>query len=290
MAEQPPVSSAADAPPPASLHRALAAAINGAAGDAGSPNPHEAAIGKMRQAGVSKADQQRPTYDVGPLAGSPVEDMIRSGDTDVNHLPGITNADGSHSSIFSMTIPVDKNGNVWKGDYNKAPAYALVPSIANGKFLTPDGKIPPLADRDDKELTPAQRVAKRQQVGALEDAATKHYAQTRHQLGIFASSDAADKYATATHAYTPDGTDRKVFAPSYEADEHGEPVKKPSSKPSPLGAKAILGGESPDNGQSVMGEPPPPLSFDAGRQGTWDPNSPDLARLSAMLNGTAPSN
>ena len=39
-----------------------------------------------------------------------------------------------------------------------------------------------------------------------------------------------------------------------------------------------------------MAEPLPPLSFDAGQQGTRDPNSPDLARLSAMLNGTAPSN
>ena len=44
--------------------------------------------------------------------------------------------------FFPSLIPLDEHNNVWKGEYEEAPRYALVPSIAGGKFLTPDGKIP----------------------------------------------------------------------------------------------------------------------------------------------------
>jgi hypothetical protein len=127
--------------------------------------------------------------------------MIEKGNIDVNHRPSITNADGSHSSIYSVTVPINKNGSLWKGDYAKAPRYALVPSIAKGKFLTPDGKMPA---RGNKKAA-----------SALEDAAARYYDKTREHLGIFKSSDAADKYAGNTHAYMNDGTNKKVFAPSY---------------------------------------------------------------------------
>ena len=143
-----------------------------------------------------------PMYDIGPQKGRPVPGMITGGNVDVNHRPQIRNADGTVSSIFSMTIPVDTSGNPWKGDYEKAPAYALVPSIANGKFLTPDGKIP---NQKDKKA-----------IGQLEDAATAYYGKTKQHLGIFKTSEAADKYASATHAWVNDGSARQVFAPSYE--------------------------------------------------------------------------
>jgi soluble lytic murein transglycosylase-like protein len=133
-------------------------------------------------------------------AGDTVPGLVQTGNIDVNHRPSITNADGSHSSIFSMTIPINKDGSVWKGAYDAAPQYALVPSIANGKFLTPNGKIP--AKGDSKALS------------ALEDKATDYYNQTRQHLGIFSSPDAADQYASQTHAYMNDGSARKVYTPS----------------------------------------------------------------------------
>jgi hypothetical protein len=147
------------------------------------------------------ASPNSATFDAGPRAGKPIAGLVQRGNIDLNHRPGIKNADGTHSSIFSMTIPIDKDGSVWKGDYEKAPAYALVPSIANGKFLTPDGKKP--NERNKKQMS------------QLEDAATDYYAKTREHLGVFASSDAADKYAGSTHAYMPDGSAKKIYAPSY---------------------------------------------------------------------------
>lgn len=82
-----------------------------------------------------------------------------------------------------MTIPTGKG------------QWALVPSIVNGKFLTPDGKMP-------KGKAALQQ---------LEDAARKHYEKSGEHLGIFSSQQAADKYAEETHSYIPDGSDRKVY-------------------------------------------------------------------------------
>ena len=123
--------------------------------------------------------------------------MIRQGNIDVNHRPVIINDDGSHSTIFSFTVPINKDGSLWNGDYEKAPQYALVPSIAGGKFLTPDGKKPKESDRNALQK--------------LEDAAANHYQKTNEHLGIFSSEQAADKYATATHSYMPNGGKQKVF-------------------------------------------------------------------------------
>jgi hypothetical protein len=169
--------------------------------------------------GASQTSKPTGTvYDTGPLKGKPVDGLLQQGNIDVNHRPGITNDDGTHSSIFSITVPINKDGSSWKGKYEDAPQYALVPSIANGKFLTPNGKIPLNADLPEDEvrkLSPSQQETRQEQLGKLEDAATKYYDKTREHLGIFSSKDAANKYAEATHAYMNDGTDRKVYTPSY---------------------------------------------------------------------------
>lgn len=143
-----------------------------------------------------------PTYDQGPLKGQPIVGMVRSGNVDVNHRPSIKNKDGSQSSIFSMTVPVAADGSPlpWPENGQKDPriaGYALVPSIANGKFLTPDGQMPDQAH-----------------MGDLEDAATKYYAQTRQHLGVFTTPEAAESYAGANHDYGNDGTPTMVYAPS----------------------------------------------------------------------------
>jgi hypothetical protein len=125
--------------------------------------------------------------------------MLQQGNIDVNHRPVINNADGSHSTIFSATIPINKDGSPWEGKYEDAPAYALVPQIAGGKFLTSDGKMP---DRNNAD-----------QMNALEDAAIEHYAKTGEHLGIFSSGQAADNFAEKTHAYMPNGKGDQVFLP-----------------------------------------------------------------------------
>jgi hypothetical protein len=109
--------------------------------------------------------------------------QLEPGNIDVNHRPVVKNADGSHSTIFSMTIPI--------GDGR----WALVPSIVNGKFLTQDGKMP----------------RGKQALQQLEDAAAEHFKKTGEHLGIFASQKAADSYAEATHAYMPNGRSEKVY-------------------------------------------------------------------------------
>ena len=158
------------------------------------------------------------TYDTGPLKGKPVPHLLEQGNVDVNHRPSITNADGSKSSIFSVTVPLDKDGEVWRGDFDKAPKYALVPSIVNGKFLSPDGKMPLYANKDPKTLTPEQKKIREKNLGQLEDRVRNYYEQKHEHLGIFSSSQAADKYAGLTHAYGPDGSDKKVYTPSYSQE------------------------------------------------------------------------
>ena len=134
--------------------------------------------------------------------------MLKPGNIDVNHRPVIHNPDGSVSTIFSMTIPIDKNNK--PTDDQHAVAYALVPSIANGKFLLPGA---PKGNRfyspDGRDITEA-----------LSDAARDYYAKTGENLGIFAPSRTsadgyrgqnADNYADHTHAWLPDKTSKKVF-------------------------------------------------------------------------------
>jgi hypothetical protein len=154
-----------------------------------------------------------PVYDVGPLQGTPVPGMVQSGNIDVNHRPGIRNEDGSYSSIYSATIPLDEKGELWpEEDYDHAPRYALIPQIADGKFLTSSGKKP---DEKDKEAN-----------DALYEEAKKHYVKTKEHLGVFSSGDAADKYAGQTHAWTNTGTPDRVYTPSYKG-EGNMPDKDP---------------------------------------------------------------
>ncbi len=60
----------------------------------------------------------------------------------------------------------------------------LVPTVVNGKFLTPDGKKPPEGSAAEKTMF------KRAQ---------QHYEQTGEHLGIFDSPEHADTYAQAVH-------------------------------------------------------------------------------------------
>lgn len=136
--------------------------------------------------------------------------MLKAGNVDVNHRLQIKNDDGTGSSIFSVTVPLDKSEKAVQWEVNGKPnpaiaKYALVPGIDNsGKFFTRDGKKP---KGESYKGTDG------------EEKAAAYYNKTGQQLGIFKSRDAADRYAEHTHAWTNDGTARKVFVPSYKGNQ-----------------------------------------------------------------------
>lgn len=142
---------------------------------------------------------QKLAYDGnGVLSGKSVPGMVSQGNIDVNHRPLIMNADGSHSSIYSMTVPIAKDGSPVSWEAPNIANYALVPSIANGKFLSPDGKMP-TTDQGNQQL---------------EDAATLYYGKTRQNLGVFQSPGYADEYANLNHDYINNGTAQQIYTPS----------------------------------------------------------------------------
>jgi len=144
----------------------------------------------------------KTVYDTGPLKGNPVPGMLDIGNIDLNQRPSIKNDDGTSSSIFSMTVPVGKDGLPREWGKADVIGYALVPSIADGKFLTKNGKMPKADDKKAMQM--------------LEDEATKYYTKTKQHLGIFKTPQDANSFATRTHAYGPkEKTTDKVYVPSY---------------------------------------------------------------------------
>jgi len=102
--------------------------------------------------------------------GSP-KGLVAPGNIDLSNRPIIQNEGGSHSSEYSFSFGTDK-GEV------------LVPTVVNGKFLTPDGKKPPEGSDAEK---------------AMFKAAREHYEKTGEHMGIFASAEDADAYANQVH-------------------------------------------------------------------------------------------
>jgi hypothetical protein len=87
--------------------------------------------------------------------------------------PTVQNADGSHSSEYSTSFRDEKTGNE-----------VLVPTVVNGKFLTPDGKKPREGSSEEK---------------AMFQKAWQHYLKTGENLGKFDNPHDADSYANALH-------------------------------------------------------------------------------------------
>jgi hypothetical protein len=99
--------------------------------------------------------------------------MVEPGNLDIRNRPTIQNADGSHSSEYSVSFEDDKGREV------------LVPTIVDGKFLTPDGKKPPEGSAEEK---------------AMFNRAWQHYQQTGENLGKFDNPENADAYAQILHS------------------------------------------------------------------------------------------
>jgi hypothetical protein len=134
--------------------------------------------------------------------------MLEQGNIDVNHRvphwhdPEEKQRSGADvATIYSSTVPI--------GDGR----WALIPTLdPSGKYLTSDGRFPKPGSEDQK---------------ALEDRAYEQYKKTGQHLGIFDSHFAADDYASATHAWLPDGTDKKVYvAPLWLSGKSNMPESK----------------------------------------------------------------
>jgi hypothetical protein len=114
----------------------------------------------------STATPKKGNYVIGEPKG-----LRERGNIDLDNRPTVENEDGTHSSEYSTSFGTDK-GEV------------LVPTIVNGKFLTPSGKKPP--EGSEVEQNMFQR-------------AQEHYNQTGEHMGIFDTPENADTYANVVH-------------------------------------------------------------------------------------------
>lgn len=98
--------------------------------------------------------------------------MIKPGNLNLNGRPIVHNADGTVSSEYSVSFQ-DEHGHE-----------VLVPTVVNGRFLTPDGTKP-------REGSPEEK--------AMFQKAWQHYEQTGENLGVFDTPAHADSYAQKVH-------------------------------------------------------------------------------------------
>jgi len=98
--------------------------------------------------------------------------LVAPGNLPIWNRPLIQNADGTHSSDYSVSFSNDKGQEV------------LVPTIVDGKFLTPDGKKPPEGSKEEKMMFAR---------------AWQHYLKTGQNFGTFDSPENADQYAQQLH-------------------------------------------------------------------------------------------
>jgi len=98
--------------------------------------------------------------------------MVKPGNINLSGRPVVKNSDGSHSTEYSFSFESDGHE-------------VLVPTIVNGKFLTPDGKKPKEGSAEEK---------------AMFKRAEQHYKQTGETLGIFDTPEHADAYANTVHS------------------------------------------------------------------------------------------
>jgi hypothetical protein len=119
--------------------------------------------------GVRKQSGKQNIY----MSTNTAPGMKESGTLDVANRPVVRNADGSVSTEYSFS----------RNDPKKN-LEVLVPSVVNGKFMTPTGEKPP-------EGSPAEK--------AMFDAAWGHYQNTGEHLGAFDTPENADNYANWLH-------------------------------------------------------------------------------------------
>jgi hypothetical protein len=115
-------------------------------------------------------ERKKPMYVYG--AKKP-DGLLLPGNIDLNNRPTVHNVDGSVSSEYSTSFEDEKGHEV------------LVPTIVNGRFLTPDGKKPIEGSSEEK---------------AMLQRAREYYQKTGEHMGVFDSSKHADIYADLVHS------------------------------------------------------------------------------------------
>lgn len=120
------------------------------------------------------------------MAVAKPQGLVESGNIPIWNRPSVLNDDGTHSSELSISMQDDKGNQV------------LIPLIVGGKFLTPDGKMPPGSiPHNAQEWEKASPEWK-----ALKMRAWQHYEKTGQHLGKFGGGNAADDvdaYAQVLH-------------------------------------------------------------------------------------------
>ena len=135
------------------------------------------------KAAPAQRPPQNPSSDF--MAVPNPKGLVEPGNLPIWNRPTVQNADGTHSSEYSTSFQDEKGREV------------LVPTVVNGKFLTPDGAKPPEGSAAEK---------------AMFRAAWQNYLKTGQHLGAFDSPDNADAYAQQLH--TRDQRARITTAPS----------------------------------------------------------------------------
>jgi hypothetical protein len=114
----------------------------------------------------------KPSHPDPFMAISNPKGLVEKGNLPIWNRPTVQNADGTHSSEYSTSFADDKGREV------------LVPTVVNGKFLTPDGKKPEEGSTEEKTMFKE---------------AWRHYLKTGENLGKFDNPDNADDYASKLH-------------------------------------------------------------------------------------------
>lgn len=117
------------------------------------------------------AQLQTPSSSIATMVTPNPRGLVSPGNIQINNRPVVHNSDGSRSTEYSISF--EDNG-----------VEVLVPTVVNGKFLTPDGKKPPEGSKAEKEMF-------RQ--------AEHHYHETGENLGKFKTARDADAYAKQLH-------------------------------------------------------------------------------------------
>jgi hypothetical protein len=180
--------------------------------------PPGAAAAPTAQGVPPTAPQGSTQYTVGEKP----QGIVEEGNLPIWNRPTVQNSDGKHSTEYSTSMEEDGKE-------------VLVPTVVNGKFLTPDGKKP-------KEGSPEEK--------AMFKSAWQHYKDTGENLGKFKSAKDANAYADTLHNRGSAKSDSRGGIP------HPPTVKSASSgqgitRPPQAGKTAKAGMTPPPRGKET---------------------------------------
>jgi hypothetical protein len=141
--------------------------------------------------------------------GAKPKGMVEEGNLPVWNRPTVQNGDGSHSSEYSTSFEQDGKE-------------VLVPTVVDGKFLTPDGKKPKPGSPEEK---------------AMFKKAWQNYLDTGQNLGKFDGVKSADAYANTLHNRGSAKASKGGIAPPPQS---GKTAKSGGMAPPPGGKQTAL--------------------------------------------------